>query len=648
MLSLIYNPSLMNQKSLVVIFLLALRFISSAQIDSLVNFDRSAIQHVIQAEGLPLPDQQQLIKRAERDYIKKRFKLGGASNSSDQIAPPLLFYGCGGSDFESDQAALITNSLQLAGWACTYGQNSSLTASIDNCNLSGCCPGSPFNSELCSGGAFGLLDFQIGNQYPIFSVFGGSPNQTGTGFNPQLPMPTFGDKFIRINDNLTLDYSIERITKTFTVTPANVLFAYAFIDVTQPAHSCCESSAFHFKVWNNTQNALISNLSYSISPPGPQCAGNTSIAFFEAFTGIPYVPSTSTAVTVYSRWNFRLLDLNPYLGQVLTIEVVSADCTLGGHLNKVYFDSQCWSLPVLANSSTATMVCGNSATLSAGIYLPGVTWQGPNNYTANGYVCVTNLPGTYTVSIPNAPYAPITRTIALSFFPSPAIAPATSTFCVNTPVTFSIQGMQTYTWTNGVVDNYNTILLNTPTKTIGVQGIDTNGCEFNETKIVSTLKGKVWTNITTTVICANQALVLQADSALSYAWNYGPTTAIISVQPNLNTLYVVSGTSYNGCPYSRSILVNVQACVDLPHTSEMTKVAIGPNPLKHSEILKLRSETAIHKVVMYNAIGEHLYTFSEQEIVEGFSPVSFSNGVYLLEIIYEDRNSEFFKLRIVD
>lgn len=638
----------MNKRyiNFLVVFL-CFNLLSHAQIDSLANFDRSAIQQLAQAEGLSLPAQKQLIKRFERDFIKKRFNLQGVGNSNEQIAPPIVFYGCGGSDFEGDQPALITNSLQLGGWACAAGQNNSLTAFIDNCNLSGCCPGSPIKSELCSNGSFGLIDFQIGNQYPIFSVFGGTYVQTGTGFNPQLPLPLFGEKFIRINDYLTYDYSIERISKTFTVTPANELFAYAFIDVTQPAHNCCESSAFHFKVWNNTQNTLISNYSYSVSPPGPQCQGDTSIAFFEALTGLPYNPFTSTAATIYSRWNFRLIDLSTYMGQVLTVEVVSADCTLGGHMNKVYFDSQCWSLPVLINSNTATMVCGNSATLSAGIYLPGVTWQGPNNYTANGNVCATSLPGIYTVSIPNAPYAPLTRTIALSFFPTPAIAPATSTFCINTPVTFSIQGMQSYTWTNGVVDNDNTILLNTPTKTIGVQGTDTNGCVVKETKVVSTLKGNVWTNITSTVICANQTLVLQADSALTYAWNLGPTTASISVQPSINTQYVVTGTSNNGCSYSRSIHVNIEECLGLSKTGAMPKVSIGPNPLKHSDILKLQSETLIQKAVLYNAMGEQLQSFSEQEIKEGLSLAAFSNGVYLLEIVYPNKNSEFFKLRIV-
>lgn len=64
-------------------------------------------------------------------------------------------------------------------------------------------------------------------------------------------------------------------------------------------------------------------------------------------------------------------------------------------------------------------------------------------------------------------------------------------------------------------------------------------------------------NSTNTVLCTGQSAVLTASGASSYSWNTGATASTISVTPNGNTNYVISGTNNIGCVATKSISIQV-------------------------------------------------------------------------------------------
>ena len=87
-------------------------------------------------------------------------------------------------------------------------------------------------------------------------------------------------------------------------------------------------------------------------------AGNKGSGWHQETIPDPTYPSSTTTVT-WKEWTTYGIDLTPYIGQTLKIEVATYDCTLSGHFGYGYFCLGC------AKAKIEGVSCGDDAKMTA-------------------------------------------------------------------------------------------------------------------------------------------------------------------------------------------------------------------------------------------------------------------------------------------
>jgi len=234
------------------------------------------------------------------------------------------------------------------------------------------------------------------------------------------------------------NYSLARLTKTFSVSPTNAVFQFAFISVFSTGHGCCDAGAFKITLYTVGANNSLTAIpcpQFTASALSSACSNtNNGINFLQTQSGNP---ATLTSGLIFNKWQISSLDLTPYLGQTVQIEITTSDCTAGGHFGYVYFDAQCGPMtiygngsPYAAGSGTVTVpTCGAAgATICAQPGLGPYSWAGPNvpqSYQVPSYTnqCfVSNISANYTLIMsPPGACVPITRVVASTITPAPLL-----------------------------------------------------------------------------------------------------------------------------------------------------------------------------------------------------------------------------------
>ena len=410
--------------------------------DSLKGFEEDAARASAISEQYLGAEFKVKMYQLKRAFINNRYNLWpkpikNSPYSFNTAAKLSVVPGCTNEDFEASTAGSVTAQNQITGWTVTRGN---VNPPNNACNLNGCCTNNPVESELISA-PNGIIDPVIGSIYPIFSVFGSTAaNPNAALNNPQIAQSMFGDKFIRINSSglgAQQAYSVERLSKTFAVTSNNALFQFAFIFVSSTGHSCCSAGAFQIKLTNATTNSVIACPSYSAAGPSGSCQNYTvnGINFLNAVSG---TPATVNSGIVFNKWQVNSMDLTPYIGQNITIDIIANDCDASGHYGYVYFDAQCGPMVVYGNGTPYGAGSGNitvptcgaaGATLCASSGLGPYSWAGPGVSPAfaapsQSNICyITNISGTYTLFMnPQGSCSAIQRIISATITPAPLLA----------------------------------------------------------------------------------------------------------------------------------------------------------------------------------------------------------------------------------
>jgi gliding motility-associated-like protein len=530
--------------------------------DSLAGFDEEAARAALISQQYFGTEYKVKMYSYKRSYINNKYNLWPVKpakfdfNAGSKVT---VVPGCSNEDFEASTAGSVTAQNQIAGWTITRGDVQN--ANNDACNLNGCCPLNPVESQLIDAPT-GFIDPIIGSCYPIFSVFGtnaGDPN--GPVNNPQLAgLPMFGNKFIRINSQGlgTQAYSIEKLSKTFAVTPNNALFQFAFIFVTSTGHSCCSAGAFQIKLTNATANTVIACPSYSMTGPTAQCMSYT-------VNGIDFLlPATCATAAVnsnivFNKWKISSMDLSAYVGQNITIDVIVSDCDAGGHYGYAYFDAQCGPMVVYGNSvaygaGSGTInvpTCGAAgATLCASAGLGPYSWLGPAvppNFSTPSQtnICyVTAISGQYTLQMnPPGSCAPIERVLNATITPAPLLlAGVTQAVCGATTAIVTVTPSGSAAVPSTIVWSPNPLSINGSTTqatytipagpaplVVTVTAMDPNGCfisafaNVNPAPPIPTFTPNFITP-SNSITCNNFTVTLGASTSytygsLGYLWN---------------------------------------------------------------------------------------------------------------------------------
>ncbi len=133
--------------------------------------------------------------------------------------------------------------------------------------------------------------------------------------------------------------------------------------------------------------------------------------------------------------------------------------------------------------------------------------------------------------------------------------------CMQSNVTLTGTGAQTYSWTNGV---QNGVQFLAAAGNYTVTGTDANGCIDDDQVIIGLLPLPVVDAGPDEVICLNQSVALNAVGAITYVWDNGTPNGG-TVSPGVgSTVFHVTGTDANGCSNTDqlTVLVNPLPIVD--------------------------------------------------------------------------------------
>jgi len=186
--------------------------------------------------------------------------------------------------------------------------------------------GDPTFSTFTAGLSPGALNSAAAHQT---WVAGGGTDPVG------IPLTAQGSAgAVRIG-NAVAGFGSEVLSKTFTVTAAQSLLRFWYAVVLEdPGHTPATAQpSFWVRVLDASTNYL-PNLVNLGNGTDKIVAANT--AFFQTFTP----PGGGTPVR-YKNWSCAQIDLSKQVGQVVTIQFVTEDCTAGAHYGYAYVDGFC-------------------------------------------------------------------------------------------------------------------------------------------------------------------------------------------------------------------------------------------------------------------------------------------------------------------
>lgn len=491
---------------------------------------------------------------------------------------------------------IVVSPLGINGWTVSGGSNSSWGAT-GNCTNTTALTGAPNACAIIGTGVFGHVDPIIGPAYKIYSVYGSSLT---TYFNATTlnGFQCYGNWFLKLN-NQTPGASVNRISKTIMVTPANALFQFATMSVIEGSHCCCDNPGFTLRLKVNSGCSSVSTLttcpSFSASPPaGSGCTPTGTCS--SPGNATTYSVSTINPAWSYSKWKKSTIDLSSFIGSCVTVELTAFDCPYSAHAGYTFFDAQSSPLEVIVNGNSyaagipminvGTCGAGPTATITAPLAEGGYTWTTPGAYTvaagSGGQTIYTSTTGNHTVVMnPPGACSPIIRVINLAITPAPnmAVISTTQTSCVNPFLNGTSIMMSSGTPNGTLTPNYYVNFSPAqPSNTIGVSansgtytglapGINTitvtdaMGCKTSQTININGMP--VFSSLSInapsgTVLGCNPPIVpLNAVNTstdplaanMTFTWT-GPST--FSVSPNINAFIPGSYTVMGQATYTTS------------------------------------------------------------------------------------------------
>src|ERR1035437_2489549 len=328
------------------------------------EMDEATLRKRMKDDGVSDPVIDKLLAQ-RKEWMKKGKTVNWTNAKNAQT--PVTHASCGALGAESGWGA----------WSGAQGDNSGYPPSASNITWSA--PSNPPPAGLFS----------------ITSGTGIDPNTPSAG-NPSIPVvcPGLGSHSIVLNQSCTTSWVCEQLTYPLTVTVQDTNFIYAYALVIEDAgHSQADQPFVQFSIYDSNGNTIpCSNFHYTGGPniPGfyPVSGGGCGIAGLDQ----------------YKPWTLVGINLSAYVGQIINIVIMNADCDQGGHFAYSYWDFMCNSLA----GSSSNFCQGQPASICAPAdpniaytyqwYLNGTAISAPQGTQA----CITPMvaPGdTFTVEV---------------------------------------------------------------------------------------------------------------------------------------------------------------------------------------------------------------------------------------------------------
>jgi gliding motility-associated-like protein len=346
----------------------------------------------------------------------------------------------------------------------------------------------------------------------------------------------------------------------FTVTPTNCIFTYQYAVVLQnplsSPHTFAEEPKFTI---------------YVLDSAGNQLGGSCGLYEVTAQTGLPGYTDTPALFTICSNsddvlwkdWTAVGIDLSPWMGHHITVQFTTLDCSLGGHFGYAYIACTCGAMQLSQSCSTTQDILAAPAGYAAYTWTPGgATTQFDtihNPVNGNTVTCLcTSVTG-----------CDITLHLVINIQPvvfsvnSVTLCPGDSATLIAHSDTTGFTYM--YNWSGGYAGD--TIKVAPATTTVyTVTASSGSGCTNSATAIVS-VHAMTANAGSPAIICPGVSTTLNASAStgiapLTYAWSPAAslntsTGAQVIATPSVNTTYIVTVTSGDGCTQTSSVAITL-------------------------------------------------------------------------------------------
>jgi hypothetical protein len=221
-------------------------------------------------------------------------------------------------------------------------------------------------------------------------------------------------------------------------------------------------------------------------------------------------------------------------------------------------------LPTIFVIASNTLICSlQSVTLSAG-GASSYTWSPYGGNTSQAIVSPT-LATTFTVQgFDGTCTGSTTMLISTNPNPTVSIVASPTAVCAGSSVSLTVNGADTYLWTNPSSLGTSTFITHAPAGATNFQVTGTNtltGCSASASQVVLVKAVPVLTVAATkTMVCVSgpSTLTVKGDGVYSYLWSSGPTTTATIVNPANTMIYNVTATNpQTGCKSTSLVTVNV-------------------------------------------------------------------------------------------
>jgi gliding motility-associated-like protein len=359
--------------------------------------------------------------------------------------------------------------------------------------------------------------------------------------------PLGGPFSVRLGNSNT-GAEAEQLLQTFAVSPSNSSFTYRYAVVFEdPGHTSPEQPFFR---------ALLRDQNGEVIP--------CSEFIVSAAADLPgFFSSTTCSGVVYKPWSTVNVDLSNYLGQNVTVEFTTGDCSQGGHYGYAYIDAAC-APSVLADLGD-TICPGQSVMLTAPTGYQSYLWQ-PSGSTSQTITVSPSASTTYTLSLVafngctsqfQIPVVVAPIPVASFVYQAPACdlpVQLQSTASVSTGTIASTQ------WTipsgNPSTASQAVVNVSYPGPGPGTYPVTLNlssdqGCTASITQNVVVPPCEFRVSITGDTLCTGTCYTFVPNLQFgippySYQWSTGSTANQILVCPANTTIYTVTVTDANG------------------------------------------------------------------------------------------------------
>ncbi|MCB9188105.1 MAG: PKD domain-containing protein [Flavobacteriales bacterium] len=189
--------------------------------------------------------------------------------------------------------------------------------------------------------------------------------------------PNGGNFSLRLGDGTGTGGLAASVRQTFLVDANNAVFTYSYAVVLEDpsGHAYGEKPFFKVNIYDQGGNAISCGEYEVVASSGLDASW------------------TSYGAGWYRDWQTVFAPLDAYIGQNVTIEFISGDCSQSGHYGYAYVDAECSPLEIIP---PGTLICdGNPVTLSAPAGAASYLWNtGSTNQSIS-----TSTPGNYSVDV---------------------------------------------------------------------------------------------------------------------------------------------------------------------------------------------------------------------------------------------------------